>query len=205
MSSNGAERKLDRRIIRTRHALRDALMALIVEKGYETITIQDIADRADVNRATFYLHFKDKDDLLYQSMEEVYNELVEHARLFDREAIAQGDFSSLRDASDWEHLAAHKEFYRVLLSERGSASFIVKVRRYLANLMRDEFIRCFLPPDARTRYPLDVIAYACAGAQIGVMTWWIESDSPLPPQAMADMLFDIVTYGMANAMSAPET
>ncbi|MDZ4766648.1 MAG: TetR/AcrR family transcriptional regulator [Chloroflexota bacterium] len=194
-------RKLDRRIVRTRHALRDALMGLIVEKGYESITIQDIADRADVNRATFYLHYKDKDDLLYKSMESVYNELVEHEHIFDLDAIQRGDFESMKVTSDWDHLAAHKAFYRVLLSERGSASFIVKVRRYLATLMRDEILRCFIPPGAKTRIPLEIIAYACAGAQIGVMSWWLENDSPYTPKEMADMLFDTLTFGITNALS----
>jgi AcrR family transcriptional regulator len=193
-------RKLDRRIIRTRHALRDALMTLIVEKGYESITIQDITDRADVNRATFYLHFKDKDELLYKSMEEVYNELVAQARALDAGAIQQGDFSTLHDAADWEHLAAHKDFYRVILSERGSASFILRVRRYLATIMKDEVLRCFVPAGSKTRVPVEVIAYACAGAQIGVMTWWLENDSPYPPHEMADMVFNVLMFGVPNAL-----
>ncbi|MEO8397816.1 MAG: helix-turn-helix domain-containing protein, partial [Chloroflexota bacterium] len=68
-------RKPDRRIERTRQLLSKALMDLIIERGYDTITIQDITDRANVSRATFYLHYKDKDELLYQSMTKIYDAL----------------------------------------------------------------------------------------------------------------------------------
>src|SRR5664279_2590257 len=68
--------KIDRRILRTRKALWEALIALIEEKDYSEITIQDIADRADVNRVTFYLHYRDKQDLLESSVEVIFNELT---------------------------------------------------------------------------------------------------------------------------------
>ncbi|MBC8171477.1 MAG: helix-turn-helix transcriptional regulator, partial [Anaerolineae bacterium] len=70
-------RKLDRRKQRTRQLLRDALMALIVAQGYDTITVQDIADAANVARTTFYLHFKDKDELLFEGMREMYETMFE--------------------------------------------------------------------------------------------------------------------------------
>lgn len=69
-------KKLDPRVRRTRQLLRDALVALIDEQGYEKITVQDITQRATLNRATFYLHYRDKLDLLYQSSAEILQELV---------------------------------------------------------------------------------------------------------------------------------
>ena len=68
--------KVDRRIRRTRNQLGQALRELIIEKSYEAITIQDIADRADVNRATFYLHYGTKEELLVTSLTEIFDELV---------------------------------------------------------------------------------------------------------------------------------
>src|SRR4051794_34863467 len=54
----------DRRVARSRRALKEALTDLILERGYESVTVQDVIDRADVGRSTFYAHFLDKDDLL---------------------------------------------------------------------------------------------------------------------------------------------
>jgi AcrR family transcriptional regulator len=69
MMNEKSDKKADRRIQRTRRLLQDALVGLILEKGYEAITVQDILDRANVGRSTFYEHFYDKDDLLLSSFE----------------------------------------------------------------------------------------------------------------------------------------
>ena len=68
--------KIDRRIVRTRQLLRDSLMSLILEKGYEAVTVQHITDQANLGRATFYLHYKDKEELLVISLESLFDELV---------------------------------------------------------------------------------------------------------------------------------
>src|SRR3990172_4149344 len=67
--------KIDRRKERTQRLLRDAFMELIVEKGYDAVTILDITERANVARPTFYLHYNDKEDLLFKMMTEVYDDL----------------------------------------------------------------------------------------------------------------------------------
>ena len=61
-------KRLDPRVVRTRQMLRDALVSLIAEKGFDALTVQDIADRATLNRATFYLHYQDKHELLINSL-----------------------------------------------------------------------------------------------------------------------------------------
>src|SRR3954469_23951916 len=69
------ETQQDRRVRRTRRLLREALLALVLEKGYEAVTVQDVLDRADVGRATFYAHFRDKDDLLISGADELRESL----------------------------------------------------------------------------------------------------------------------------------
>lgn len=59
-----SDKQLDRRVRRTRRALQDSLTSLILEKGYDAVTVEDITDRADLGRTTFYLHYKDKEELL---------------------------------------------------------------------------------------------------------------------------------------------
>src|SRR5512139_3713844 len=80
-------KKIDPRVIRTRQLLRDALVSLIAEKGFDAITVQDIADRATLNRATFYLHYQDKHDLLINSLHDAIDELM--ADIGSTEANAQ--------------------------------------------------------------------------------------------------------------------
>src|SRR5918995_3982708 len=76
----------DRRIERTQQLLRGALRSLIQEKGFETLTVQDIIDRANVGRATFYSHFDNKDDLLVSGFEDLRASL----KARQREALSQG-------------------------------------------------------------------------------------------------------------------
>ena len=73
-----ATKKVDRRIQRTRRLLQDALITLILEKGYDKITVQDIIDEANVGRSTFYAHYLDKDDLMASSLELLRAELHQH-------------------------------------------------------------------------------------------------------------------------------
>src|SRR5690349_10072505 len=74
------EKITDRRIQRTRQLLLDALSTLILEKGYEAITVQDLIDRANLGRSTFYSHFQDKEDLLLKGVESLWNGLETHLR-----------------------------------------------------------------------------------------------------------------------------
>ncbi|MEH7318966.1 TetR/AcrR family transcriptional regulator, partial [Priestia megaterium] len=69
-------KKTDLRVIRTRKMIKESFIDLIQEKGYESITIRDIADNALINRATFYLHYVDKQDLVDKLIDEVFEELT---------------------------------------------------------------------------------------------------------------------------------
>lgn len=82
-------KKIDPRVRRTRQLIQDAFTSLIQEKGYEAITVQDITERATLNRATFYLHYRDKQDLMWQSTEEVLSELVDSLRETTKHAKKQ--------------------------------------------------------------------------------------------------------------------
>ena len=84
------EKKEDRRVGRTRRLMHEALMALIVEKGYETVTVQDILDRADVGRSTFYAHYRDKDELLLSSFEHLRTLLASRFAIHSSRSLKAG-------------------------------------------------------------------------------------------------------------------
>src|SRR5690349_22765699 len=81
-----------RQVQRTRQHLEEACIALILEKGYEAVTIQDILDRANVGRSTFYVHYRDKEDLLMSRFQALQQAFEEHARiLFEYESFDKVD------------------------------------------------------------------------------------------------------------------
>src|SRR6266498_1508474 len=98
---------IDRRVRKTRQQLGDALVSLILEIGYDSITIKDITDRADVAHATFYRHYRDKDELLARRLESVVQEI---------EGLTREP--SLQDAEGYlifKHAQENSVLYRILL------------------------------------------------------------------------------------------
>jgi AcrR family transcriptional regulator len=169
------ERKPDRRIQRTRQLLRDALLQLIVEKGYDTLTVQDITDRADVARTTFYLHYKDIDDLLFNSVAEMYEELMAGGEPFHIPVAGEPGSGNINSA-DFEHVKKYADFYRAMLSAHGSMNFLLRILDYIAQLTLRHCAEA-LPANSQPRIPLDLFAYFWAGAEIGTMIWWLKQNN----------------------------
>src|SRR5688572_7301569 len=109
------QRSKDRRSVRTRRNLGDALVALILRKGYDAITVQDIIDEADVGRSTFYMHYTGKEDLLRASFETLRAALTDAAVAQHGPADEPLRFS----LALFEHACAHKHVYRALAGGRG--------------------------------------------------------------------------------------
>lgn len=196
-------RKVDRRIERTRQLLNQALMDLIIERGYDTITIQDITDRANVSRATFYLHFKDKDELLYKSMTSIYDALAQgHEGFMPIDAIEDNYDELVCDAGDFQHVADYADFYRVMLSKHGSMEFTLRVLSYLTEVMKP-MLQARADGNA-PKIPMEMIAAFLAGAQVGVTKWWIENDMQYSPEEVAKMHFFLALFGMRWALGREE-
>jgi AcrR family transcriptional regulator len=159
----------DRRVRRTRKLLHDAFLALVLEKGYEKTTIQDILDRADVGRSTFYVHFRDKEALLTASFDGMRDQL-EH-ELVDIDATSAIDVT-LPAALLYEHAYRNQRVYRALCGRQGGAL----VQRYLRRLVGDLLRKHLRPHVARADVPADVAAEFYTSAALGLLVWWIDHD-----------------------------
>jgi len=191
-------RKEDRRKERTRQLLRDAMMELIVEKGYEDINIQDITDRANVARPTFYLHFSDKKDLLLSSLREIYDALSKGYLPKTRETVLNfSQAPEIVDKTDFQHVAEHAEFYRTMLSDKGALPFILMVMDYLRGMMENEGFPCMVPKAAVSRMPQGAIAAYLAGAQVGLAYWWLyDNKQQFSPQEISQIMFFQNVFGL---------
>lgn len=169
-------------------------MELIVEKGYEDISIQEIADRANVARPTFYQHFRDKDDLLFQSMSEIYASLQASIGPIPDDYLFAAD-GAIQDSSDFDHVASLAAFYKVMLGKKGSPAFLVDIRRYLAEFSVGTAVHILQEQGRRMRLPADLIAHFTAGAELGVMAWWLENGQPYSPKEMSRMVFQLTMLG----------
>jgi AcrR family transcriptional regulator len=164
----------DRRSVRTRQHLIDALVALIQEKSYDSITVQDIIDRANVGRSTFYTHFQDKDDLLARSFERVMAWLA-------RQIDTTQDPLMIPVLGLFDHLQSHRHLYRALLHTRGVDILFRSGEVYLRVVLIEKFTT---RRAADSPVPVDVLAAATAGTLLNLARWWLESEMPYTPQQM---------------------
>jgi AcrR family transcriptional regulator len=175
----------DRRVRRTRRLLRGALLALVAEKGYDRVTVQDVLDRADVGRATFYAHFRDKDDLLISGFDELREAIRSAMARYER-----GDHEPPVPGHEmtralFEHVAAHRALYRGLAGGRAGALVLRRARAELVALVHAHFERVVAQRRASPTVPLEVLAEHAVGGLLGVLTWWLEHPSAYSPQEMA--------------------
>jgi len=177
-------RKMDRRVKRTRRLLREALFELMAEKGFEPLTIQEITDRADLNRATFYLHYGSKDELLADGLEASFDELVAQFDELSPENPAWDDLSSI--LLTYRHTADHADLYKMLLSEKGSSTIIFRMINYTAEYGRKQ-LQDSLPPGTPLPVTTSLVCHHTAGSLFALLSWWLQNDMPYTPDYMAEM------------------
>jgi AcrR family transcriptional regulator len=189
------EGRVDRRVRRTRELLRAALLALIMEKGYARITVQDIIDRADIGRSTFYAHFRDKEDLLFYGLEELRGAF--------HPADAAGAHTRTRGQSPtlavFEHFAAHREVWKAMAGKRGSEAFSRYLHEFLADLLRVELGARL--PDGEPSVPLDAVVEFATSSLIGLgVRWGLEHDQPYTPEQMDALYRKLTEPGIGAAL-----
>ena len=183
------------RVRRTRKALQAALIELSVEKGFAKITVRDIAERALVNRATFYRHYLDKNDLLQQYMEEIYQMLdsPQDTTLLEKQAKAGGQPPEGL-VQMLQKVKQHADFFRLMLGPNGDPQFVQQIREYIKKRMRQLLPEKtpFTSPEAP---PLDLSLEYVASAGVGALYWWLENGTSYSTEQMAAW---IVQYNNAD-------
>jgi len=182
-------RRLDRRVVRTRKLLRDAMMELILEEGYDAISIQDITDKANLGRATFYLHFKDKDELLLEVMDQFIENLLAQVPLLSE---AHWHFEDSKHIIKLFDLAAENyDLFRILTIGSGGISAHRQLQRSIATHITTSIEEDIKTLDAAPIIPPDFIANHFAGSLLSTIYWWLENDLPYSVEEMADMFIQI--------------
>ena len=186
------KKKTDARVQRTRDALGDALIALMQEKPFETITVQDVLDRAHVSRSTFYTHYSDKDDLLMSDAEEFFEAismaLSAHGDKSDRVFPVREFFAHLSDVQPFfKALVKSGKFSENMELARGH--FARGIERRLSELPRGNAI-----PSKE----LPALAFAHAGALLSLVTWWIDRGMRESPSEMDELFHRIVWNGASR-------
>jgi AcrR family transcriptional regulator len=175
--------KTDRRVQRTRELLQKALIELISERGYDAITIQDIVDRANVGRTTFYVHYNSKDELFISCHEAIVSEfhfgpLYPHSR---EELLAPEAPAGMTSA--YRHLEDARALLYSIFQGKDSLLILRRIRDWSAQEIEASLRAAFA--EAESTIPFDVLANYLAGAQIALVQWWLEKRQPLTPENLA--------------------
>ncbi|WP_044482037.1 TetR/AcrR family transcriptional regulator [Paenibacillus antibioticophila] len=188
-------KKTDLRILRTIQSIRKAFYELIPEKGYDAITVQDIADRAMINRNTFYLHYQNKPDLLDTCMNELLSELREAVVLCP---ISMSPFSlSLLETvmqTVLEQISLNMTFYRSMLIEENR---IYPFQAKMENIIKDKLMEGWKPAQENSVLAIskELLIEYLGSAFMGIVIWWVKNDKPLPADEVSSQFSRIVAYG----------
>lgn len=172
--------------------LRGALLTLIQEKGYDRITVQDILDRADVGRSTFYAHYRDKDDLLLSGFEDIRSVLA--AEMDASAERGKGPFHQ-PTLVVFEHVGAHRHLWRPL-TRKGGADVIVRILRDNADALLREHVREQFPDVPPNDPRREVAIRFVVGALMGVLLWWLDSDDPITAEELHSEFRGLATQGV---------
>lgn len=175
--------KTDRRVQRTRELLQKALIELIKERGYDTVTIQDIVDRANVGRTTFYLHYNSKDEL-FMGCHEVIVRQFHFGPLhpLSQEALLSPE-APPGMISAYRHLEDGRTLLHSMFQGKDSLLILKRIRDQSAQEIEANLRAAFAETDSAI--PFDMLANYLAGAQLALVHWWLEKRRPHTPENLA--------------------
>lgn len=189
--------KSDRRVQRTRKALHEALMALILEKRYDKITVQNIIDRANVGRSTFYAHFQDKDDLLVQGLAMFSAELNAHIENAEHEGETTEHV--LHSLIFFHHANVHHDLYHAMQGGGGMDVILEAGKQHLSADIQRHLDQLF--PDSNVlTIPLPIITSFVAGAMLSVLMWWLETGRPFSAEEVNAMFQRLAMSGVEQLL-----
>jgi len=184
-----ARRKTDRRILQTRDKLGDALIALMHEKEFDAITVQDVLDRAGVGRSTFYVHYRDKDDLFLSDVED-FLEMISTA-------LKRGGASPKRLLPVQEffaHIREMHKFHAALVKSGKLNDVWALAKGFFARSIEERLQAAGVEIEPARR---SAQAYVLAGSLFSLLDWWIDKGMKPDPKEMDEIFHRMAWRGLA--------
>ena len=197
------EKKIDRRIQRTRQLLREAVLKAILEKGYTDLTVEDITETANLGRTTFYLHYRDKKELLLDSLDQIMNSIFEE--IYSAENIRKWEQEG-RDPRCliFVHAAENPRLYSLLFDSEVSGIVISHFQEHLAGIMAGILESWQEKRQTLPHLPNPVSSSFVAGGLTGLLVWWLKNGRPYPPQEIYEMYHQLFLKGSVWAAGLGE-
>jgi AcrR family transcriptional regulator len=182
---------MDRRIQKSKHAIMEAFVTLVLEKDLENITIGEIAEKANVNRGTIYLHFTDKYDLRDKCLDYYLTQLTQTC-IQDHKVEKLASMSCL--VHTFEHLEVNFNFYSSMLSNKESPVF----RKRMKEIFKVGLINHLDLSEKKVKKEISIEFLVSAG--VGVLEWWIYNSKPYPAPIIAEQLWQLFNSIECNSI-----
>lgn len=173
----------DPRVIRTRALLREALISLVAEKNFNSLTIQEVTDRAGLNRTTFYLHYTGLHELLEDCARTLFDQM--RSEIYAKKTLYSARLEPFVE-SVFQHLAAHEKFYGVMLGKQGDPFFRMLFQELLSELIFEPIARETTFADAGHQFEITLQFFSAGFA--GIASWWLENDMPISAQQASQQI-----------------
>jgi AcrR family transcriptional regulator len=180
-------KKDDRRANRTKRSLSEALVELIHEKRFDDITVQDVIDRADVGRSTFYSHFRDKEDLFQQDWERF---LDMFAGGINWDNAGEGVFVPAQFL--FSHLKNAQAFYKGLVRSRKTDPLFKSGVSHLSQSI-EAALELRLQGKRIPSIPIPILSNYLAVQLFALLKWWLDHEMPYPPERMDEIFHELVS------------
>jgi AcrR family transcriptional regulator len=210
---------LDLRVQKTHVLIRKTLIDLIAEKGFDAVTVGDIADRAMINRSTFYRHYPDKYALVTSIFEDAVTQLVSELgqerlealdwivnRLGAQSIPVNPEMKHTMDAwvAFFEHFVKHAKLYQTMLGKHGSSWFAMQMRTYTATALRQRLQSSpwylVRQGDGSGAMPEEVAVMSLANWLVGMLAWWLEDGMEYTPSQIATWSLRCIAQGYVAAL-----
>ncbi len=192
---------MDRRVQKTRQLLKDALITLISEKGFEAVTIQDILDKANVGRSTFYFHFENKQELLHSCFEDLHRLIEQQNTVMANRDVSSAHFISsdftrnLFQLIDQNHRLFKAIFGKDVMSTLNSPI------RDVVFVHISETLKALTQNKKADPLQSEILANYLTSAFIGILKWWIDNDKPCTADELDKSFRKFALYDIQQVMS----
>jgi AcrR family transcriptional regulator len=192
-------RRDDRRVHRTEQLLRTALVSLIEEKGFETLTVQDILDRANVGRATFYAHFDNKEDLLVSGFDGLRTALKELQRRAHLRTTSSDERLFAFSHEMFAHIAEYRKVFRAMVGKRSGALVQQLLQKIVVDLVRDDLKAMVGRRDDRSA-PAEAVVQFVTGGFFGLAMLWATGKLPVSVEEVNALFRRLAMPGVKAAL-----
>jgi AcrR family transcriptional regulator len=197
------QKQIDKRIVKTKTKIRETLYQLLEEKGFKGISVRNLTDKANINRGTFYIHYRDIDDLLEQCENEMINQITEMVKDSQKVELSKIVFHLEKNKplplllTFVNFLYANAAFFKTIIGPQGNPAFQLRLKEIIRSNMLDHLTDL---NEGEMLVPMNYLISYVSSAHLGVIQHWLENGLQETPTEIALILSRLTILGPGSVV-----